>query len=202
MFPLPTCVVLFVCVAGRVGGECEDKECSTLVDNALSVNSPHVTVCVQCAHTCCTRLCPTLRTLLRGAHLCASSFVAHVGGDLEWWSLDCYLCPRLVVVFTVLLVRCLNSFKRATCETEGDVLWLFCFLCSFIYWVSQVFLIVCFNFNQYKHSTMNTNCADDMFMLWWPIWFQVEREQCAPILVPTPHMSVLIVLCCTVLYLA
>ena len=31
-------------------GECEDKQCSTLVDNALSVNSPHVTVCVCVYH--------------------------------------------------------------------------------------------------------------------------------------------------------
>ena len=68
-------------------GECEDKQCYTLVDNALSVNSPLVTVCVQCAHTCSTRPCPVQRALSRGARLRAFWFCCTCG----WGSFVCDL---------------------------------------------------------------------------------------------------------------
>ena len=51
-------------MAGRVLGEWEDKQCSTLVDNALSVNSP----CLLCyVHNILTRpsfgTCAILRVI-------------------------------------------------------------------------------------------------------------------------------------------
>ena len=80
-------------------------QCSTLVDNALSVNSPHVTVCVQCAHTCCTHPCPRLLcSLTRCVSVrCLVPFTCGWGSGAAW-SLDFILRTRFLVVFLVLFV--------------------------------------------------------------------------------------------------
>ena len=83
----------------------KNKQCSTLVDNALSVNSPHVTVCVQCAHTCCTRPCPRLLCPFTRCVSVRSLVLFTCGwGSCAAWSLDFNLRTRFVVAFLVLFV--------------------------------------------------------------------------------------------------
>ena len=55
---------------------------STLVDNALSANSPIVTVCVQCAHTCCTRPCACMSCSFTRRVSTRCLVRLRVGGDL------------------------------------------------------------------------------------------------------------------------
>ena len=69
-------------MAGRVLRECKDKQCSTLVDNALSANSPNVTVCVQCAPTCCTRPCACMSCSFTRRVSTRCLVRLRVGGDL------------------------------------------------------------------------------------------------------------------------
>ena len=83
----------------------KNKQCSTLVDNALSLNSPHVTVCVQCAHTCCTRPCPRLLCPFTRCVSVRCLVLFTCGwGSCAAWSLDFNLRTRFVVAFLVLFV--------------------------------------------------------------------------------------------------
>ena len=58
------------------------KQCSTLVDNALSASSPNVTVCVQCAPTCCTRPCACMSCSFTRRVSTRCLVRLRVGGDL------------------------------------------------------------------------------------------------------------------------
>ena len=122
----------------------------------------HIPVVHTHVHFCCA--------LSRVACLCAVWFRLHVGGDLVLRGLLILFCVRVFwLCFWFCLFAGLNLFKLPW-FVDAIKSVLFC----------KPLVPVCLkNFNQYKHSTMNTNWAEDIFILWWPIWFQVEREQCA-----------------------
>ena len=87
MFPLPTCVVLFVCVAGRVGGECEDK-------NVCGCRSNHIKPWIYSSADKFISLRPVLQQ--KGAsnnnHLYHDWSKCPLWGFIKWISAGLHCC--------------------------------------------------------------------------------------------------------------
>ena len=112
-------------------GECEDKQCSTLVDNALSVNSPHVySVCAMCTYLLYTPV-STFVVPFHALRVCALFGSVYMWvGDLVLRGLLILICVRdLSLRFLFCLFAGLNLFKLTTRATDSDVL-LFALVCA------------------------------------------------------------------------
>ena len=97
------------------------KQCSTLVDNALSANSPvFATVFVQCAHTCGTRPWTYMSySATRCVFVRCCFCLMWVGSILCAWSLDyigAFIPFRNLLACLIFCVP-----QTANCETCGDL---------------------------------------------------------------------------------
>ena len=107
-------------MAGRVLRECKDKQCSTLVDNALSANSM-----LQCV---CNVHPPVVHALVHVCHaLSRVVFLRAVWFVYVWVGISCCVISRFVSAFTLCFEPCFaclefsKLFRTATCETNGVV---------------------------------------------------------------------------------